>query len=59
VVELSFLKSVDASHETVTAKAHSGLPFMKPSPRLKNGDVMGIEITEIGKVKNPMVSEDE
>lgn len=33
--------------------------FMKPSPWLKNGDVVEIEIEGIGKIRNKMVFEDE
>ena len=33
--------------------------FMKPSPWLRNGDVVEIEISGIGKIKNKMVFEDE
>ena len=33
--------------------------FMKPSPWLKNGDVVEIEITRIGQIRNKMVFEDE
>jgi 2-keto-4-pentenoate hydratase/2-oxohepta-3-ene-1,7-dioic acid hydratase in catechol pathway len=33
--------------------------FMKPSPWLKNGDLVEIEITGIGKIRNRMVFEDE
>ena len=33
--------------------------FIKPSPWLKNGDVVEIEISSIGKIRNKMVFEDE
>lgn len=33
--------------------------FMKPSPWLKNGDVVEIEISGIGKIRNRMTFEDE
>jgi 2-keto-4-pentenoate hydratase/2-oxohepta-3-ene-1,7-dioic acid hydratase in catechol pathway len=35
------------------------IAFMKPSPWLKNGDVVECEITGIGKIRNKMVFEDE
>lgn len=33
--------------------------FIKPSPWLKNGDTVEIEISKIGKIRNKMVFEDE
>ena len=33
--------------------------FMKPSPWLKSGDVVEIEISGIGKIRNKFVFEDE
>ena len=33
--------------------------FMKPSPWLRNGDVVEVEITGIGRIRNKMVFEDE